>query len=494
MSEYSETKKRKPASTVITAVALVAIAAVIMAILFLLPALASSSYEKAETNSFKALSQPLSSISGKGVKYEVSLEYKPGEGAREYLGDNIPDLSLNAVISLVGQKLLAEGRLTIDGDDIDATLAMDGVDISLAFPGLTDFFLRWATDPNSLTSASDLDMKKLNVTLNNIAKEYFKLADDIAVIDKNVPLSSGKVELKCDRYVMNFKEKDLMKLLISALKEVRKNNNLISYIDDNLGVYGGFANQLDEMIDSLEDELYNYRGENGTMFRMTVYVHRNQVVARTLDGFPGSDMVISYQILNDGKNMSIDAKLAESGMSYSITGDFEKKNGAWEGEAKFVFRNRVWDSWEHAFVWEDVTVNLTVEGYKPGKQPEGKFRLTYSEKDFWGDEQGFDLAVTLAKEGKKQAVTAKLIMIVDGERLDLGQFKITYAQTSISKIKMPTWNSRFAIDVNGGGENWEKMYDDLGKALDKYEDNEWMQDLIEELQWLLKYDLFWRYW
>jgi len=459
---------------------------VFVAVAFILPTILLSSYQRAEMNFFSSIFGQF----GDGVQYDISLGFTPGRDAREIFGSNVEDFSISGTISVLGEQMLAEGTLTSGRDSIDAVFAMNGAEMNFGLPGITQYFIRFLTDPNSFGNTTELNRRQFNRTMRNIVNEYFRLADSIAIIESGVSISGGNVTLTANQHTMNFRENEMLELLIFALREVQNNRNLMNWLDDNFGnSRTDIFDEIDRAIFYLEDELFR-SSSNDVLFRMTVWINRGQIVQRRIDRFIGApDIVLLYSHLVSGNSAYFELSLRSDSLRMSVTGNFDRRGGRWDGSGRVTATEYWRGEWD-----ELMSVRFAIENFRNGRRAmEGTFTVTMTETNWRGNEDGFRVIMTFTREGRAQGVEASLQITDDGNRLDVGILRIVYAQTSIRRINMPNWHERNAVVVGEDSSAWRDMYDDIGRARQSLRGSGLIYYILDDLQWTMRNNWFWQW-
>jgi hypothetical protein len=445
----SKRKKRLKPLIILSAVVVVLAAGTLTALVAtgILPiSLGNGTYETAEANFFKSLASGYAE--GKGYKIDFTAE--AAEQMAEQLG--FDGLSYSGSISVKGLQFLADVTSVIDDMDVRIVSAFDGQELSLAVPDATDYYYRASVNTDDDDYGVTLDGK----ALTNIVKEYLKLAKGLVEVEKGVELSGGGVTVKCDQYTIDFTAEDLASVVYAAIDEVRGNDDLADYIDGFLESRGN-SYLTSERLDDLEAEFEYFADRYGDkrLFRMTVWVKNNTVIARKIDKvYEASYVTLSYQFLNDGKNASFEAvaKLDGDDMNYKLSGDFTKKGGAWSGDVKFKYKE--WQDGDY----KDNTLKLSVEDAKlDGKILSGKFAFS----GVIGNEYKPTIAVVFGKSGNAQTITLEAELgytdyAIDrgwygqGEIQDYGKSTLSYTLSEINGVSTPTYDEANGVNIEWG--------------------------------------------
>jgi hypothetical protein len=483
-----EPTKFKVSIPFLAATTLVVVALIVGAIFFI-PMLTASPYQRAETAFFTSMFSSLP-IDGGGAEVAMSAKYAPGRAIRD-LG--VPDISVSGVVSSVEMEALMDMSMKIGDTSIPTILlAVADSDVKVYIPDITKYYLQMTVDTgDSEIDISKLDQKKLATTLNNIGKAYFTAVKGDMKSEKGVTLSGGDVEVKCDKYTIEFTEKTLARFLAEALKEIRANENLVEFISE---IYsdGDFKKALEDMekeIADMEEKIADLDDDDfTTLLRMTVWIKGKDIVARTIDKISGSDVVLSYQYLVQKNDMYINASYKDGRDEYfSLIGDLKKDDGAWGGKVTATFNE--YDYWSGGMS-EMLSATFTVEGWKKS----GDFLIgSISLKGTAADGSGsFVFKAEFDKDGPSQTLTLTGEISAGSEKLDLGSLQFSYSQKSIKKLELPSFDEKFAVDPNDysseNGQRAKAMADDLYAYYLKHE-YDFYSDVLYDL-WSMVDDIY----
>jgi hypothetical protein len=462
-------------------IAVVAVAIVVIGIGGI-SALASSSYLKAEANFFASLANGLPVGQDKGYKSSFSVDYAPeGEIAEE-----ISDIALSGSISQLGQNASAELDFSYDGDVITNLIAaFDGTGVAVQLPEFSDYWLKLVmSDENSDIDFSQLDQKKLEKSVSNVLKSYFKLVEKVSEVEKGVELSGGDVTVKCDEYVIEFNEQLVLTLAQTCIDELQANKNLMDFIDSyGESSAGSYWDGIDEYLDDAEEEITDaldeLDGDEGErLFRMTVWIKGKDVIARSIDKVSGGDFEFSYKTLKNSKNAYIEFKgEMEYEGSFALTGSFEKSGGGWSGTPKLTLKS---DYGEETITLKAKCEELNIsDGKVTGSikfSGDAPYELFY-------ESFAYDFTIKLDKKGNQQVVILSGEIEEGGVDYDLGELTIAYGVEENSKlsIDMPDENDCVIIDdysEENEERSWE-MQEQLEAAYDELDGNDVAQAIIE---------------
>ncbi|MDR2357139.1 MAG: hypothetical protein LBD92_03500 [Oscillospiraceae bacterium] len=487
---------------------------VVTAVVFVASAFAGNSYQKAELNFIKALTSagPAAAVKDGGV-VDFTAEYSPAGWMDDYL--DISDMSLAGSLAWAGQELAANLTLTSGGEKVsDIVYAYDGSEMTLALPDLTDYYLRLLSgeaDSGAGFDFSELDQKKLEATMTEIAKTYFDVANDISEVEKGVELTGGGLTVKCDKYTMNFTEDAVARIVLTAIAELRKNDNLLAFIASAAALqYGGYYDaddileEIEDALDEAEDYFSDLDGDS-RLFRMVVWTSGGRVAARKIDRLENlSGAVLSYKnmavkkdsfIEIDGSldyygsmsltatkkasEFEIEADINAGGVSMSLEGDFEKAGGAWSGSAEL----NVTDYYS-SYTVVSSKIKCSDLKFSGGRLQSG----AVSVKGTVDDDAAFDFDLTLGGSGGKRTIAVEGEIADYGERYDMGEFTLTYSTEKKGKPSIPKYNESLAVDLNdySSDENADRAYDMAEQLRDElyddaYDDNEFVGELLYEL-------------
>jgi len=453
---------------------------------FILPSFMPSPYQRAEMRFFNSMINQFNDFTG-GVQYDVSLSYFPSNDVRDLFNGDFDDFNINALISVLGEQLLVESTMTSGRDSLSAVFTVDNSEVTFALPEITRYFIRYATDPESFETSTELNQRQLNRTLRAIATEYFRLADSIAHIETGVTVGNENITLTANQHTMIFHESDIMELLLFSLREVRTNRNLMDWMDDTfLRGFGEIYDYLDDFIFNLQDELDRLRG-NQVLFRMTVWINGGTIVQRRLDRFMDSDLVINHQHLVTRNAATFGLTLRTPDLRIGISADFERRSGSWEGYGSAFINNRNWRD----NTWDEHSILFQVDDFRFGRHAmEGTVNFSFTQENWRGSQNGFNFTLALSREGRAQIIELTGRVIEDGERFDIGFLRISYSETSIRRIEMPNRNERYAITINGDDSAWRSMYNDIDQTRLELRGS-MFSNILQELQWTMRYNWFW---
>ena len=484
---FNAPKKGFPVKLVIIVVAaLVVIAA---AAYFVLPMLTGSSYEKAEaaffTQAFSQLSAAGTSDSA-GSKTDFTVKYKTSDDT-EFIGD----LTLAGTIAQFQQAILADITIATADDSLQTIASYDAEGLTVSMPSINDYFLRQALLGDE-TDMSELDMKALADSLTAIMKEYFAITKDITVIEKGVELSVGSVAAKCDKYTIEFTYEMFDRLIRFALDEARSNENLLEFIATTMGEdYDAY--DVEDMIDDFEDDLdYIDADDDERLFRMSVWVKGNEIVAREFDKiYELSGVKFTYQFLKNNKtaSLNITAKGID-GVTTSIKGDFTNSGSGWDGTLKGSLK-------VDSYYGTDVNLNVKLSSVQTSKDiTTGDIRITLSGV-VEGDDINVSLRLALSDSGGKQVIGISGAYEDYYNSIDLGSLTISYAMSEIKSLKLPSYDEDYVLIFNDySDENIEKieafMDDfDIYEIYDMFEEGSVLAELAYSLYQPIMSIVYW---
>jgi hypothetical protein len=510
-SAAPEGKRRRAPKLIIGVGA--AIAVIAAAVIFVLPAIAGSAYQRAEGKFFSELfsNAQISALlgSGKGKKLELTASYEPGGNIARY----VPDLALDGSVIWAGGAALADLTLSGDGEKASFNLGFSGGDYTIAMPDWSEYYLWFASGllSENEDSAVKLDGKALEKSLENVVREYLRIADDAADVEKGVELGEGKSKVKCDKYTVKFDTHMAAELMLFVSKELRGNENLLVYLASYAG-YSDIDDALDEIYDELDymddsmEEALDERSER--LFRMTTWVKGGGVVARKIDNVMGGGFEMYYENLSKTSNGSfgingydftmggaysksedeINFSFSAGGSSstyFSFVGALDNSGGAWSGEAVFSMTD-YGDYYNLTAELDDVKVS--------GGQIVGEIIIS---GEYDGDSLGAELL--FGKTGNKQTVSVEAEIISRySERIDLGALELAYSISDVSGVTLPRRNENYGVftvpytymlDEYEREENTYRAWDlaeDLEDVYDEYYD---YNKLFAEIAYALIYYL-----
>ena|GEM_PF-2486903 len=450
-------KIRKPLFTILTVIVLLAAGVIATARIGVFPIFGNGTYETAEANFFKLLTE---NISGdKGYKIDFDAGYTPSE--QMILEGAYPensDLSYSGSLYALAPKFLADVTADIAGTELRGVGVFDGQNLAFSLPDLSNYHVQYTNNGVAL------DDKALKTTFTNLIKEYFKLTKKIAEIEKGVELSSGSATVKCDQYTFDFNGEDLSPFITAAIKEIRKNKNFIEFIEhyrtaNNIYLYRDY--DFEQFLDYLDDSFDDFMNKNGNkrLLRMTVWVKNNMVIARKIDKiYEADDFVISYQFLLDGKNANLEAVLqgGNNSDSYKITGNFEKQGSAWDGDIRlrYGFSYPIYsDDW-YIIRYDNIeqTLRLNIDGFKiTDKKFVGEFRISGEFGEYRPN-----ISAMFEINNNRQIITLNgrfgysEYAVARGwgysnESYDIGKAALSYSLAEIKKIDYPVYDRDYAV-------------------------------------------------
>jgi len=459
----------------------VAVVIVVLAIVLIASAVSGSPYQKAELKFFSGMFSSLSDYSsGSGGKLDFTVEYDP---SKQFASEaDITNMQLDGSVGYGNSQAAAQLSFSSDGDVISNIICLyDNTGLSAAFPDISDYYLRWLLENGSSgVDMSKLDSKKAGATLKAIAKQYFKMADKIATVDKGVTLPVGDATLKCDQYTLDFNEQNMAEFLLAAIKELRRNSNLTDFLSGVIESYGGGSGDFLDALDEIESQL-NDLNSNTRLFRMTVWVSGNTAVARKIDKISGSSATtISYQNLQKGANAHIEYNFSTQDVNISFSGDFEKSGGGWSGTPKIT----VMDTYSKQ---EMFSLKATCTDIKrSGEQVLGTIKFTGNVDDGYRTTYDYSITLSLGKDGNRQTAALTGNLTINGystDTYDLGTLTLSYAYSKGGKLNIPKFDEDYAVDINGNsssgnGNNAEAMYNDIDDFYSNYDGGNNMVDSL----------------
>jgi hypothetical protein len=466
---------------IIIAAAVVAVAAA--GVFFVLPALGGGAYQKAEVAFIQGIvtKVPLAGDEGRQIEFDVA--YEASDDTEYYL--EIAELALSGELSYAGQAAAASLTLDAYGETTDIEAAFDGNELTLSLPDITRYYIRYMLGGDSGADTIDfssLDQKKLEATLTAVAKEYFRVTDEAADVEKGVTLSGGAASVKCDKYTIDFTQDILAQIGLAAIKELRANDNLMEFIcglalQANSYYYEDYdiddmMDEFEDMLDEVEEGLEDMDGDD-RLFRMAVWIKGGEVVARKIDKIQGSGAVISYQDILTKNARNIEIEVKDGNSSISFKGDFEKNGGAWSGTPKFAMSS---------YYGEVVSLKAKFSNIKfSGKQVTGDINVTGTFED---GEGMCDLDITLGKSGDKQTIEIEGEVGDDYDTLDIGVLSLSYSSKAVSRVSgSGPSNANYGVTVGDYSDDNLDRAADMSEELEElryseYDGNEFMQELL----------------
>jgi predicted nucleic acid-binding Zn-ribbon protein len=437
----------------------------------LLGAFGNGSYESAESKTFDALfaANDLGGISD-GYKYELTSKYKPSRALLDqlsYISEDFEDIdvvTLSAIISIFDNKALADVSGDVGDYNLHAVGAFDGTEATVSFPEVSDYYLAFISESSDDEDLPKLNYSKLQKTMKNIEKEYFKIAERSSEVKKNEDLTGGDITVKADKYTFKFTNEDYYKFQLFVIEEIRKNDNLMEYItkagpknedgyydDDYNWVVESvedydFEGVLDDYESDIDDMLYDLSDNelDDTMLRMTAWVYKGNIVSRTIDNIDGSNVGFSYTVLANTKNAYLKMAFDNGSDSVKLTGNAEREGGSWNGNLRLTTGS---DSTSAKLSFKNVTLS--------GEIISGDFTLS---GQLSGDEHDFDIELSKVDGGQHIEIEGVY------DEVDLGSLALDIKTTKINSLKLPKYDESDRID-------YEDIYS-----------NDDMRDRYEEFQ------------
>jgi hypothetical protein len=486
---YGASVQRKRVPKLFVAVG-AAVVVVVAAVIFVIPALAGNSYQKAELNFFKSLTEAASLTDGGNL--EFSVEYIPADWMSDEI--DITDMGIAGSLAYADQEVSANLSLTSDGEKVsDVVYAYDGKEMILALPDLTEYYLRFITGGGSDEgfNLADLDKKKLEATLTEVVKSYFAVTKELTETEKGVDLTGGGVTVKCDEYTIEFTEEAVSKILLSAIDELRKNKNLMEFLASAVAMqYVGYVDydadyylgELEDALDEAEEYLSDL-DDDERLFRMTVWVKDGDVISRKIDKVADSDVTFSYKKLITKNAAYFEIEVEDNSDSASFSGNFKKAGGAWSGTAKISANSYYGEFLSAKIKCDDIEFS--------GDQLQGGVNISGTFED---EDMAFDFDLTFGKSGGKQTVEIEGDVwdsYYSSDKYDVGKLSLSYTFDKGGKPKIPKYKDNLSVTVNVYG---DEMIDEesaeraaeMAEQLEEFLDDEYdYLGLIGELIWVL---------
>jgi hypothetical protein len=457
---------------VITVVAVAAIA-VVAGMLF-----TGSSYQKAEDSFLSRMASEVFDPTATN-QLDFSFKYDPAGGSiDDLLGETAPMLAFAGSVSTNRIAGIFDFSVDVDGDKLSKVEGeFDGSLLTLAIPDISKYYLTYdfkGDDAEDAPEIPELDQKKFLATVDAIGKVYFKLVENISTVEKGVELSGGDVSVKCDKYTIDFTKDFASEFGLAALKEIRKNTNLLDVIEFMLQTTGSPYDNVDKLFNEMEAKLLDLKGDK-TVVRMTVWVQGNEIVSRKIEDRENNEFSILYKYLVKGKNMfaEMDISLADDGR-VRASGNFVD-DGGWSGTYKVVITDSYSDSY---------TINLNVEKIKrSGNRLTGKIS---AKGDIEGDSYSF--SVDFGQEGGRQTIKLAGEVNIDDEPYDLGELFLSFSTKKITKLTYPVRDEKYRVITK------DDSSENVNRASDMLSDYEAYSEHVEDyigfvLRWVFIYPL-----
>ena len=439
-----------------------AVIVVALAVVLVINVFAGNSYEKAEMKTFSGLFSGISS----GGRLDFTVDYEPSsQMTRE---TDIPDMMLDGSLYYGNQEALARAAFSADRDLItEVFLAFDSNGLSFALPDITDYYLRFLSDgEDSGLDMSKLDTSRLNDTFKEIGKLYFALARGISEVEKGVRLNVGNSTVSCDMYTMDFREEATAEFLLAAIREIRKNANLMDFMSDLVVSFGGRSSEFENMLYDLEDNLEDIRS-NSRLFRMIVWVSGGKIVARQIDRVMGADVSLSYQNLQKGNFAHFEVKATIDDVKINLTGDFEKNRGSWSGTPRLTVTDTYYN--------EDMfTLRANCENISFTKNTvSGVIKFTGGVESYY-DSYDYDIKVTLTGDGSRQSARIEGEVgyysgyYGDSETVDMGRLNVSYVYNKGGNIDMPRLDEDMAVLIGNYSSSNQRRAEAMYREIDRY--------------------------
>jgi hypothetical protein len=442
-----ESPKRKFPKSIVT----IAVAAVVVVALALVAvnALSGGGYKGAEMSAVKSAIEPLlKSFEGKGRKLELDVDYKAGANVVAETDGMLESLGFSGTISAFEVTALADFILSLNGDDINGSASYTSEVATLSLPDFTDYYLiapLYPQDDETLGFLADLDVAKAQKTVAAVLEHYFTVTKSDMEVEKGVELSGGDITVKCDKYTINFTYGMLDAWARFAIKEIRKNKNLMETITLMLEANGApfdAEEALDELELELEDQA-DYIDADERLFRMSVWVKGNEILGRDIDHIIElSDLKFSYRYLenNSNKHLNISVTTPYDGVG-SLKGDLKKEGGAWNGTLKFTVSD------DSSYYGTDAVLTLKFSDLKvsgsslDSMKYEGTIKATTSGTLDGDSVEGVNVTLKFSNDGKGQTI----VLSGNAMDVDIGKLTLTYKIDSIGSLKLPKLDEDLGI-------------------------------------------------
>ena len=364
--------------------------------------------------------------------------------------------------------------------------ALDEQGLSIAFPEITKYYLRFLTGGIDLGfDLNALDMGKFEATLRQIGNRFSNLADEISYVDRNVPLSFGSSTISCNKYTLEFGERETALFLIEALQEVRRNANLIDFITSLVVAGGGYTRDVDRMFDELDDMIDAMSDEfesTACLFRLTYWESGGNVVAYQLDNVIDTDLSVSFQNLISDTDAHIEFNGKFDDIKILFNGDFEKGRDGWNGTPRFSIIDTYYD--DTLFSLSARCENIA----RSGSAVTGTISI-FGTYDYDFD---YYLTIDLGREGNRQSIgiSAEFEQYdwYSGrtETLNLGRLSLSYEFVRNGKIDMPRFDEDFAVYADDYSSSNSRRAEQMYYDIDDYCMDYWGNEIIEDLLWSLR--------
>jgi hypothetical protein len=347
--------------------------------------------------------------------------------------------------------------IDIDGDKLSGVEAeFDGKALTLAIPEISRYYIRGDL-PNleDLPDMPKLDQQRFMSMLGAIAEEYYKLADEATTVEKGVELTGGKMSVICDKYTIDMTQDFISEFGLAALKEIRKNTNLLDYIEAIMAASYSYEDIYD-ILDEVEDELrevVDYK----VLIRMTVWVQGNEIVARKIEDRVNSDFSLLYKYMVKGKEMFAELDMLFDDTRFRVYGDFTD-NGVWSGKPKISITSPYGGT---------QTFELNVEKLKRS----GEFitGTISTEGSLLG--ASYKFSVELGKNGNQQTIKLSGNIRADGTTYDFGELLLSFSSKKIGEIKFKNRDEKYMVIATDYSDGNKDRASEMLIDFETYRDN-----------------------
>ncbi len=382
-------KSKKPVilAAVIAAVAVLAVAAVIcipmMKRAFMSDREVMAMYDRDMIeDSLEALSSPLETV-GEDAKYSGSVgvnlsDYLAGQFST-YIGD-ISSGKIDFDVAAKGQQYGCRLNLSLSDTNIiaiDVTVDIETDKVYVTVPGLIDGALELdlgmfmpeggkASVSSLVENMSSLEIsdKVINDVLAIVDAAYDAAGD--ATKNKEA-FSIDGVSCNCTVYTLTIKEETAAKMVVAALEQLTKSENIKNFAGDLVeNYYTGLTREeiiseidvfCNEGISSLTEEDITF-GDNVIVYKM--YVDSDHVIGRA---FEVNGVKILAATVKNGRDKAFEYSIhQEFEGSIEFSGKGTEENGAFTGAASLTaFENEIVNLEFDKFMYDDEKLAGTVE-------------------------------------------------------------------------------------------------------------------------------------
>jgi hypothetical protein len=256
-----------------------------------------------------------------------------------------------------GKKEIISADFWLNGNDLILNLPLffDKY-LSMDLEGMLD---NMGIDSESITDAMDSEFpelpseKAIKEILNVAIDEYFSLVGSSITVDEGVELDINGTKVSADKNTIEMTDEIVFEIILSMLKAVNDNNEIMSFIDELAVQLGGDTDAeeiMEEAIKSIEDEI---DFADGDAFTMTCYVYGSQIVKRVIEDDEAEITLITFE---SGNNYFVELDMDIDGEKIKMTESGKKDGNSLTGESEMDFRIHG-EKFNVKIEYENLTIN-----------------------------------------------------------------------------------------------------------------------------------------